>query len=178
MKLLWIDLETTGLDPLQDSILEVAWCVADLADPFPAGPYHERTIHFDSAVTDFIRDMHTKNGLLEECRWSTNTITIVERELLACVPAETDKELKTVVAGNSVHFDLGFLRYHMPTLAKRLSHRCYDVSAVQLFARSLGMPKSEKGAEPHRALEDVSASVLQAHSCVRWLQTQTYLPHP
>jgi hypothetical protein len=75
-----------------------------------------------------------------------------------------------VLAGDSVHFDLGFVRYHMPTLAKRLSHRVYDVSAIKLFCRSLGMPKIERKEDPvHRAAGDVLRSIEHAKYCADWL---------
>jgi oligoribonuclease len=168
-KLLWVDLETTGLDARTDSILEVAWVLTDLDKPFFATEVRYMVSAFKSTtLSPFILDMHTKNSLLDACAKSTITIVNIETEMLRFVPEIDDKELKTVVAGNSVHFDLGFIRHHMPRLARRLSHRCYDVSAIQLFARSLGMPKPEKGPETHRAKDDVLASIAQAKRLAEW----------
>ncbi len=58
----------------------------------------------------------------------------------------------------------------MPTLAERFSHRYYDVSAVKLFCRSLGMPKPQP-AEAHRAMADIQESIAHARQCARWLRT-------
>ena len=60
---------------------------------------------------------------------------------------------------------------HMPRLAARFSHRHYDVSAVKLFCRSLGMPKPPK-AEAHRATADVLESIAHARLCAEWLRTK------
>ena len=100
---------------------------------------------------------------------SATMIDHVEDELLKFIPEVEDKDERATFAGSSVHFDLGFIRVHMPRLAKRLSHRVYCVSAVQLFCRSLGMAKPPKGPEPHRAAADVLASIERAKLCSDWL---------
>lgn len=92
----------------------------------------------------------------------------LEDDFLAVVP-EADKKNLTALAGFSVHFDLGFIRTHMPRLAARLSHRVYDVSAVKLFCRSLGMEKLPPE-EAHRAMDDVMESVRHAEQCISWLK--------
>lgn len=142
----------------------------------------------------FIIDMHTKNGLLLACkelhkesmrndmvsnatrvatRWPGYAVQAtreLEEHILALIPkvADVGRENITALAGSSAHFDLAFLRVHMPTLAANLSHRIYDVSAVKLFCRSLGMPKLPPE-EAHRALPDVQESMHHAQVCMRWL---------
>lgn len=99
----------------------------------------------------------------------TKAMTALEDRLLALIPDKdvVGKENVTALAGSSVHFDLGFLRTYMPRLSRQLSHRCYDVSAVKLFCRSLGMPKLPPE-EAHRALPDIRESMRHAQLCASW----------
>ena len=85
----------------------------------------------------FVFDMHTKNGLLVDCARSSLTLAQIEDDLLDIVPEVEDKEERPILAGSTIHFDLGFVRAHWPRLAARLSHRCYDVSAIKLVAPSV-----------------------------------------
>lgn len=177
MKLVWLDLESTGLDPARGKILEVAAAVADLSAPFDLGPFVSRVLPFSewqyTLMDDYVRAMHTKNGLLFDCDQSGRLIGEVEQELINLLPepGTYEREDTPTLAGSSVHFDHAWLRVHMPTLAARFSHRHYDVSAVKLFCRSLGMPK-QPAAEAHRAEADVRESVAHAELCVRWLREE------
>ena len=175
MKLFWLDLETTGLDPIRDSILEVAILEADLRDPFSTHLSVRQWIlplPVGTVLSPFIQEMHTKNGLLSECggvQHQDNTVEKVESYLLNMVPWVEASEDRPTLAGSSVHFDHGFLKVHMPELAKRFMHRYYDVSAIKLFCRSLGMERVPK-AEAHRAADDVLESIQHAQHCVNWLK--------
>jgi oligoribonuclease len=171
MKLLWLDLETTGLDPRDCKVLEIAVMRADISEPFSALPLYSAVIQSPPylALSSFIRDMHTKNGLLMECA-APGAVRIEEAEaaLLDLVPEAASRSEMPVLAGSSIHFDHEFLKVHMPTFEKRLSHRHYDVSAVKLFCESIGMPKLPK-AEAHRAQADVLESIAHAQKCADWV---------
>ena len=93
----------------------------------------------------------------------------VEEYLLGLIPDVADRDDRPTLAGRSVHFDLGFLRVHMPRVAARLSHRVLDVSAVELFCRSQGMSKLPK-ALGHRAKDDVLESMEHLRRCKAWLE--------
>jgi oligoribonuclease len=173
MKLYWLDLETTGLDPVKNDILEVAVMEADFERPFDVRVIYDVPIWTgltDAELDPFIVDMHTKNGLLAECREGIRCRYLhhAETSLLDLIPTVEDKDERGILAGSSVHFDHSFLRHHMPTLAGRFSHRHYDVSAIKLFCQSCGMTKFPK-AEAHRALADVKESIDHASRCLKWL---------
>lgn len=178
MNLLWLDLETTGLDPHKDRILECAFALARLDAPFDLGPMHQAVFHLAPpewhGLHPVVREMHAKNGLLEECAATGTLLSAMEDVLVPLLDAltpeydEQGKRLLPVLAGSSIHFDHAFIRVHMPLLSERLSHRHYDVSAVKLFCQSLGMPRFPK-AEAHRAEADIRESVAHAKACREWL---------
>lgn len=172
MRLLWLDLETTGLDPRKCSILEVSASVAYLTDPFRAVPIFNAPLRLEQAeavdLPEYIRTMHAE--LLPLCLASSVKVIDAEDALLRYAPQIDDRDEKTTLAGASVHFDLGFIREHMPRLAERLSHRVYDTSAIKLFCQSLGMPKLPRR-ETHRAEADVQEAIDHAKACLRWLRS-------
>jgi len=170
-KIFWLDLETTGLDPAKDKILEVAVLEANFDRPFDTKSLGTWVLQTDGSeqMDTFVLKMHTKSGLLDECKRSSCTAAKAEGALLERVLPAFDRYERPVLAGSSVHFDMGFLRAHMPKLAARFTHQLFDVSAVWLFCRSVGMPL-EKRTPAHRAHDDIVASVEHAKSCFRWLK--------
>ena len=166
----WLDLETTGLIPQECQILE--WAIALVADDQQGDMsiVEERTgvIHtpMSPAMDDFVRKMHTRNGLLDACLVApaTQTIADAEKQLLQLMQDIGAQPRSVLLAGNSVHFDLGFLRVHMPDFAKYLSHRVFDVSTLMLASRAW-LGTDFKKNEAHRALADVRESVAFAKRC-------------
>ena len=190
MKLLWLDLETEGLDPKTDHVLEVYAAIADLSNPFEiekeigsfviSHAYRTATGDLGYALADyahewnpFVREMHTKNGLIADMAAGSLTTEDVEGLILPHLPEIEGHDDLTTLAGSTVHFDLGFLRQWMPTLAKRLHYRVFDVSSIKLLARAFGREKWLK-AEAHRARADVLESIRHGREAAEFITFKGY----
>lgn len=182
--LVWCDLETTGLDPSTCFILEAAISIAPFSEPFHLGSMYSRVLYghrVNDAADEFVREMHTKNGLWDECEKSHINSAIVDVQISRLITDALNKvggSEKPVLAGSTVHFDLAFIRRWLPMTAALLSHRVYDVSGIKLFCQSLGMEPIPRESEPaHRAKDDILVSVEHAELCVKWL-SRFVSPHP
>lgn len=167
---LWLDLETTGLDPAKGRILEFALL---LVDDGPSGDMREidsfsGVVHFDLEDADvpvdsYVRNMHTANGLWEECKAAEATIELVDEALEELCLNLGVPQYKGVLAGASVTFDRDWCRKHLPKFARFLSHRVFDVSTLKAAERSWADPKfADIKADRHRALDDIRASLAEA----------------
>ena len=166
-KYLWLDLETTGLDPQFERVLECAVVVtgADLvpveglAFSMVVKPYG--LVGRRQESDPFVQDMHTRNGLWDECAASEHRTRHLETRIIDLIEAvDWQYCRKPVLAGSSIHFDRSFLAVHLPDVVVRLHHRMLDASALMLAARDVGMPR-HPAANPtaHRAMPDVLASI-------------------
>jgi oligoribonuclease len=181
-----LDLETSGLDEQNDQVLEVAAIFGKIVDgKFVPGTTSSRRPHTVNLVLPLITDiekwhevvlaMHTSNGLLAEAikakkangAWA-RTFDAVDQALDHAGPALPYKG-KITLLGNSVHFDLRFVRRVFPRFAASLSHRVIDVSSTRLFCEGLGMV-TEKADPPHRAMPDVLASIAQYERQGEWIR--------
>ncbi len=173
---LWVDLETTGLDPHGCRILEWAALLAadDAAGDMTPVREYTGVVGLDAKAWEeaqaemdpYVLDMHTKNGLLAECITGSDTLREAEDFLVSLAQELTgrdmpDRSAQIVLAGSTVHFDLGFIRVHMPRFAEWLSHRCFDVSTLKMAERDWGGQPFTK-ANAHRALADVRESLAHA----------------
>lgn len=134
--LAWVDLETTGLDPQNDVILEIG--VQLTLDDLTFVNSDSAVIqHFGTlALPDLVQKMHTKNGLLAELRYG-EPLAEAELRMIALLQALPEP---SPMCGSSVHFDRGFLKKHMPRLEAMFHYRNIDISTVkELAARWLPM---------------------------------------
>lgn len=172
--IVFLDLETTGLEELNDLTLEIAAIVVDSnLEPVKtwssAIQVEEAALVAALAGKDYVRAMHTRNGLLAEIA-DGHGVDLAHAKRFAFemlspfLPVREDGSFdKITLAGNSVHFDLRFLRRQMPDLAELFSHRLLDVSAYrEACVRWAPELRYDSGAEPaHRALDDARSSIEQ-----------------
>ena len=153
-KLLWLDLEMTGLDESVHRILEVAVVLTDITLHQHAR-YHATVRQPPGALAhmdDYVRQMHTRTGLLERVAGGKSEGE-VEAELCALVDgafgAAGGKGVKVLLAGNTVHMDRRFIRRYWPELEKRLHYRIVDVSSWKEVTQQLEHDATSAASQPH-----------------------------
>lgn len=161
MYFLWCDLETTGLKWNSDDILEAAFTLTT-SKMLPL--WNEDFVFFhNSSIRDpVVREMHTKNGLLEECRKSSDGVDFANAYLRRRLNSSFDEgvgSVELILAGSTVHFDRRFIDRYMPGLSELLNHRHLDVSVFKTTARALWPEYSDPVESAHRARPDVEQSM-------------------
>ena len=163
-RFVWIDLEMTGLDPETCVILEAAAIVTG-PDLSPLGELALTVWQPESKLElmdPFVRDMHTKNGLLDRVRRSQTSLADAEKELLRLVSSLCAFG-EGVLAGNSIHQDRRFLVRYMPALERYLHYRQLDVSSLKVLAQAWfpGKVSFPKPTSDHTALADIRGSIAE-----------------
>lgn len=166
-----LDIETTGLDPFHDHILEVAWSFLD-EDLHPLAPVESRVVTIRPEVQAILRaadpvvlDMHTKTGLLKELdEPGTLMRHDVEDLILKDIQNHAEKDSQIILFGMGPHFDHEFIRNWMPRLNSKLHYRHYDVRTLTAFFDSLGVEHGVFNPGKHRAAADVTESILIAQN--------------
>lgn len=180
---LFLDLETTGLSPVDDDILEIAWCLTDSEfQPIEnrSGAALVQQEDFGSTfvklqqANDVVREMHNRSGLAGELLTAKDGFVTLDNiaDRLRWVAAGSHVALDSQVhlAGSSVHFDKSFMQaqdefYHFIEEHGPLHHRIFDLSAIKLLWESAGVPLPDVvNTNPHRALHDVHTDVLMAQA--------------
>ena len=164
-RIVWVDLEMTGLDPSRHVIVEVAALVTD-AELNIIDEGVDLVVHATDAelaeMDDFVTQMHSDNGLLDDIKASTVSIEEAEGAVLELVDKHCDPAHPAPLAGNSIATDRTFIKAQMPRLDAALHYRMIDVSTVKELSRRW-FPKAyfnqpQKGMA-HRALADIVESI-------------------
>jgi oligoribonuclease len=163
-RIVWIDCEMTGLDSVNDALIEVAALVTD-SELNILGDGVDVVIKPDDAalaqMNDFVRDMHTRSGLLNELP-AGQTMAEAEELVLAYIRKWVPDPRKAPLAGNSVGTDRVFLARDMPSVVEHLHYRIIDVSTIKelarrWYARAYFQAPAKLGG--HRALGDIKDSI-------------------
>lgn len=164
-KLLWLDLEMTGLDPIEDRILEVAaiatdWNFAEIATFEGIVKVDSRLVERRMSVGKDFWDANpeARDGLVAQNLEKGRSGKVIENELLAFLDEYFDPEKQVLLAGNSIHQDRRFIVNEWPRLNKRLHYRMLDVSAWKVVFEGKYKKKFTKP-EEHRALSDIRGSI-------------------
>lgn len=157
-KLLWMDLEMTGLEPETDRILEVAIIITDF--DFKEVDTYEAVIHQDDEVLNnmnqWAKDNLVANGLVEKIKSSGKDENEVAADIVKLLNKHFDEPV--ILAGNSIHQDRRFIRKWWPEVDEKLHYRMLDVSSFKILMQGKYGFDFKKPDE-HRALEDIRGSM-------------------
>lgn len=162
-RLVWLDMEMTGLDPEKERIIEVAVVITEPDLTVVAeGPV--MVIHQEDAILNAMdkwnTSTHGKSGLIEKVKASTMTESQAEDALIAFM-AQYVPAGKSPLCGNTVSQDRRFMFNYMPKLEQFFHYRTIDVSTLKELARRWN-PALLKGFEKHskhEALADIHESI-------------------
>jgi oligoribonuclease len=178
-RLVWIDCEMTGLDFVEDALVEVAALVTDF-DLNVLGEGVDLVIKPPTQAVEqmvpFVRDMHTASGLIEEFGDGT-TLEDAQAQVLAYIRAHCPEGSRPPLAGNSVGTDRTFIARDMPELDAFLHYRIVDVSSIKELSRHwyprayFNAPAKSGG---HRALADIQESIEE----LRFYRDAVFVPQP
>lgn len=163
-KLIWIDIETSGLDPGLHEILEIG-CIATDSDlkildkGISRVFYHGDDIYRN--MDPYAKRVHSKNGLLDKVRMNFEDNTESVKKIYDYIRSHVEADVSPM-CGNSVHFDRMFLKYYFPLLEAQFNYRNLDVSTLKILARLWypELPEYEK-ANHHRAMPDIHGSIAE-----------------
>ncbi len=163
LRLIWIDLEMTGLDTNRDHIIEMATVVTDAnLNVLAEGPV--LAVHQSDAVLagmdEWNTRQHGQSGLIERVRQSTLDAAAAEQQTLDFLKQWVPVG-KSPMCGNSICQDRRFLARQMPTLEAFFHYRNLDVSTLKELVRRW-QPELLSGLQKdsaHLALDDVLDSI-------------------
>jgi oligoribonuclease len=164
-RLIWIDMEMTGLKPDTDRILEVALVITD-HDLVPVAEAPVWVVHREdatlAAMDSWNQSTHGRSGLIDKAKASALDESAVEAAALDFLRQHVPPKVSPM-CGNSICQDRRFLARWMPALEDYFHYRNLDVSTLKELARRWkpdvlkGVPKEGK----HEALADVYESIAE-----------------
>ncbi|XP_038634927.1 small fragment nuclease [Scyliorhinus canicula] len=163
-RMVWVDLEMTGLDIEKDKIIEMACIITDSdLNILAEGPHLivNQPNELLDGMSEWCTEHHGKSGLTQAVRDSKISLQQAEYEFLSFIRQHTPPGL-CPLAGNSVHADKKFLDKYMPQFMKHLHYRIIDVSTIKELCRRWYPDEYEdapKKKASHRALADICESI-------------------
>jgi len=163
MRMVWVDMEMTGLDPEKERIIEIAAVVTEpdltIVAEAPVLVIHQSD-ELLQAMDKWNQSTHSKSGLIEKVKASTLDETQAQTQLIEFLSQHVPPG-KSPLCGNTVSQDRRFMFKYMPGLEAFFHYRTIDVSTIKELARRW-QPALLKGFEKHskhEALADIHESI-------------------
>lgn len=161
-RLVWMDLEMTGLDPEKESIIQIGTVVTDAKlEIIEVGP--ELVIHQGDTLLDHMDEWNTEHhgssGLTAAVKASKTSMRDAEQATLNFIKKYVE-EKQSPLCGNSIHQDRRFMNRYMHELNEYLHYRNIDVSSIKEIAKHWypDLPQMEKK-KGHTAMDDILESI-------------------
>lgn len=173
---LWLDFETTGLDPRNDWPLEVGAVVAD--ERLHEIAHFHALVKITSVPTianrcdKVVYDMHTENGLFDALTRSVDAADpgLVDRQLRAFIDRHFEGAGRIVVGGANPGFDISVAEQWFPHFAERLHYRKLDVRTMGRIMRDLNLGETAPlFGTHHRALDDARHALAEMRGHVAFI---------
>jgi len=173
-RLIWTDIETTGLVPGTDVILEVGFVITDIdltvVDDFQVPIWDDATysVAYNNA-DEYVKNMHTVSGLHEECLENGLTFRQARERIADWLEGHgvgffslPDTQPQEPLCGSSVGFDRKFFDFYMPEVTGRFGYRNVDISSLKELCAALA-PNTYEGVPvavgAHRVLSDINDTI-------------------
>lgn len=172
-KILWVDLEMTGLDAQQDVILEVAAEITDfnfktLASYEAIIKQPKETVVTRMQANIWWKDFPENRDSFVNNLENGKDLAEVEQELIDLLQEQFGTEL-AILGGNSIYNDRQFIKQWMPALDLKLHYRMLDVSSFKLLMQGKYGVVFEKN-NSHRAFDDIQASIAELQYYLEWFK--------
>jgi oligoribonuclease len=175
-RLVWVDMEMSGLQPETDRILEIAMIVTDgdlnIVAEGPVLVVHQEDVVLDR-MDAWNKGTHGKSGLIDKVKASTLSEAEVEAECLAFLKQHVKSSISPM-CGNTIHQDRRFMNRYMPKLEAYFHYRNIDVSTIKELCKRW-QPEVAKGfskQQAHTALADIIESVEE----LRYYREKLFIP--
>ena len=161
-RLIWIDLEMTGLDPQNDTIIEIATLVTEanlkVIEEGPVFAIHQSEAKL-ATMDEWNTRQHGQSGLTQRVRQSNITLAMAEHFTLAFLQQHVPPNTSPM-CGNTVCQDRRFLSNYMPKLERYFHYRHIDVSTLKELAKRWMPNLAEFDKESqHLAIKDIYNSI-------------------
>lgn len=178
-RLLWIDIETTGTNPQKDAILEVETRITNQRATHTYEALHiviDPTNYYLTTISPYIRDMHTRNHLLEET--TTGFSQATAWRMLNAHLKHASKQATLHPAGSSPQFDINFLLPRIPNLPTYINHQYEDLTAIRRLLQianpeALAMIMKNQTKTDHRTTHCLDKDIKQYQQMLDWVSSRS-----
>lgn len=167
-RIIWVDVETSGIDPKECALIQVAAIVTDghlneISDPFERKIYYSESevSKIRSEANEFVQNMHDKNGLWNSLPVEGESLEKVDEDLKNFLAEYTEYNTARL-GGNSITLDRNFLSEFLPNAFEHIHYRSYDLTSISGWFELYdpNYVPFEKNSN-HEALGDIRASIAE-----------------